>query len=165
MKRIRYNSDIKAEARLLFVENELSFEKISEYFNGTPTAQCIQQWATKPDKKSGKSWKDERREKADGKYLNLSPQAQANKIMERINFLLESPVESWDPRQADALAKTQKTLEKLVDKKFQIPMMFELLRLLVEFLKMHYPEFITPEFLNALRHFKNDKKKKLELGL
>jgi hypothetical protein len=165
MKRIRYNSTIKAEAKLLFIENELSFEKISEYFDGTPTAQCIQQWANKPDKKTGKSWKDERKEKADNKYLNLSPQAQANKIMERINYLLQSPVESWDPRQADALAKTQKTLEKLVDKKFQIPMMYELLKNQIDFFKLHYPDILTPEYLNAVRHYKNETKKKLEFGL
>jgi hypothetical protein len=164
-RRKRYDSTLKAECRVMFVEHEQSYQKISDYYDGSPSAQCIQQWATKKDARTGKSWADERNEKADGKYLALSPQAQASKVLERINFLLADDVENWDPKQADALAKTQKVLEKIVDKKFQVPMMYELLKKLIEFLKLHYSDQVTAELLNAIRHFKNELRKKLELGI
>jgi hypothetical protein len=151
-----FSPDLKAKIRFMYVDEGKSALEISKKFHGNPSAQTIALWA----KKNG--WNNEKNEHEHNEYERLSPQSLANKILQRIAHILNKKVSSFTTRDADALAKLRITMEKITDKKYQIPLMYELLTSLIDFLNMNYPVFITEEFLNAIRHFKNDLKADLE---
>lgn len=166
--RRRYDSKLKAEVKMLYIDRELSPRQISEMFKGRPTAQVIDQWASRKDPNTSMSWKDEKGNLLNDNYARLSPQAQAKKIMRILDAIVDKQIPGdykGLSQLADALAKVNKSLEKVVDKDFQIPMLFEFLSKLVGFLNLHYKEILTPQLSNALKHFKNDLRKQFESGL
>lgn len=165
---MRYSAKIKAEIRLLFVQEGKSPAEISRLYDNKPTAQGIINWSkSKPKNGKGQSWIEEREEFEQQMYENLSPQSQADKILKKINVLLSQDNKSFTTKDADALAKLQKVMEKLVDKKFQVPVMFHMLTRLIDFFAKHYSKFLKGgeitkgEFINAIKHFKNELKDEL----
>lgn len=157
----RYDFKTKNEIHNKFVKEGISVRELSRQYNGNPSAQCIIYWSRQ--RVEGKpTWEEERDEYQANEYEKLSPQNQVQKILMRINKILSQDVSTFTTKDADALAKLQKMMERIVDKKFQIPMMFELLTKEIEFLMRHYSELVTTDFLNAIRHFKNELKEKLE---
>lgn len=161
-RRNNYGPEIKAKCKDMLVREGLNVETISQRMKGRPHQNSIRKWARK--KENGKTWYDLRNEYQDMLYENLSPQSQAEKILQRINFVLQKDLSQFSTADADSLAKLQKMMERVVDKKFQIPMLYELLTKLIEFLKSNYKELVTKELINAVRHFKNELKNELELG-
>lgn len=157
---MRYTFKVKNEIHNKFVKDGISAREISRQYEGKPSAQQIMNWARK--KINGQTWEEERDEYQAHEYETLSPQGQVQKILLRINKLLTEDISRFTTKDADAIAKLQKTMERIVDKKFQIPMMFELLTKLIEFLMKHYAEIVTHDFLNAIRHFKNELRERLE---
>lgn len=167
----RYSSQVKAEAKFMRVDKEMSYTQISNHFNGHPSASQVRIWAQKKDPVSKISWEDELKMKAKDKYRKLSPQSQAQGLMDALDHIiikLGAKLKTGDGNvkelstMADSLSKVNKTLEKIVDKKFQIPMLYEFLENFISFLALHYKQLITPEFINAVKHFKNETRKKLE---
>ena len=77
-----------------------------------------------------------------------------------IDKILNTDFAELDPKAisslADALRKTQRSMEFIVNKDFQIPMLFEFLTKLIEFLSRFYKHLLTSELKNAIKHFKND---------
>lgn len=155
-----YNSEIKAEARQLFVEKELSATAVSKYFGGKPSVQCVLNWALKKDK-HGKSWYDYRDERAEQKMLQMSPTNMANKVLEKLWSMLNDPnIET--AKLPDALWKALKGMERLTGPELQIPVMYHMLQDLILFGKKTQPQLITEEFLELLRAYKNHIKGRLE---
>jgi len=148
-----YDLKTKAQIKLLYIQGSSALN-ISNQFGGAPSPQTITNWANTPDS-DGLSWLDQRNSFAQKEYEKLSPQSQAQKILERINLLLQKSPEKFTTKDADALAKLQKVMEKLVDKRYHLPVMFNLLTDFLNFLKINYPLLITPELINSVRHYKN----------
>jgi hypothetical protein len=161
-KKPSYDLDTYNRAHIEFVEKGYSPRKISDEMGGSPHHQTIRQWAKKPNKKTGKDWYDEREELRQKKYESSSPQAITLKILDKINDLLK--VENFTPKDADALAKLQSSLNKIVDRKFQIPVMFDMLENLVRFARNRHPKVCDDDFIIMIREFKNDLYARLNQG-
>lgn len=157
-----YKVQVRAEIHRLFVQEGLSAKEIARRFKGKPSAQTVSNWASEKRKDGSLTWNEERDDLERQAYENMSPEAQAQKILKRINFILNKDITKFNTKEADALAKLQKLMERVIDKKYQIPMMFELLTKFTEFLKDNYQELLSDEMLNAIKHFKNYKRKQLE---
>jgi len=157
----RYPPQIRAEAKSMLVCEGKSAKEIAELYDHEPCVQTILNWAAHKNKE-GKNWYDIRDEYEHNKYEALSPKGLAFKILNKINMLLNTDNSKFGVKDADAIAKLRVSLEKLTDKKYQIPMMYEVLTLFVKFLKQHYPEVVNGNFLNAVRHFKNSLKEVLD---
>jgi len=121
-----YDGNLRAECRFLFIDKGFSPTQLSKHFGGKPSYQCIQNWAKKKDKQTGLSWIDEREKRTKDKYLKLSPQSQASKLMDALDSTITMLVDKLsqgkgDAKElstlADSLSKISKTLEKNVDKK------------------------------------------------
>jgi len=41
-------------------------------------------------------------------------------------------------------------------------MLYEFIESFISFLNLHYKSMLTPEFINAVKHFKNETRKSLE---
>ena len=156
-----FDPKIKAAIHKEFVEGKPA-KVISEEYDGKPTAQCILNWAHKKDKVTKKNWFDEKRDYEIEQYEGLSPQTQAQKILKKIDRIISKSDKSFTTKDADALSKLQKLMEKLIDKKFQLPTMYHLLTRFMEFLSLHYKNLLTKEMINAIRHFKNKLKEEFE---
>lgn len=152
-----YSNDIAAECRRLFIEKGLSVRTISKQFSGAPSETTIKKWAKTSDD-NGFNWYDYRDEYQSSMIENLSPEKQAAKLMERVNYLLNSDVSEWDHKVGDELSKLRIFMARVLDKKYQLPAMYEVLKKLIEFLKVRYPGIVTAELVNAVRHFKNELK-------
>jgi len=144
-----YPPDIYNEAKKLFVQEGKSPREIAKSFVGKPSAQTIARWAAKQDKE-GASWHDLREQYKNEHYEALSTKQMVVKIYEQIHKLMQS--ENVD---ADKLVKLTKSLERLADPKYHIPIMYEFLTDLIDFLRQHFPDMVTDEFLAAMRDFKN----------
>jgi len=155
-----YTTATKNEAKLLYIEKEMTFNGISNYFGGKPSKQTIKNWSDKKDK-YGKTWGDYRAERAEHKYVELSPQNMASKILEKLWSLLNDP--AIDPgKLPDALAKMQKGLKDLTDPKYQIPVMYQMLQDYILYCKKQHHELVTEEFLESVRAYKNHIRARLD---
>lgn len=155
-----YSPEVRAEVKKMFVLEGRSAKYISGYFKGKPSLQTIMNWANDKNKE-GKNWFDEREEYELQRYEQISPKGLANKILQKINFLLNKDDSNFSVKDADALAKLRVALERITDRKYQIPMMYEMLTDLTTFLREHYPKLANQELVNAIRHFKNTLKERL----
>ncbi len=155
-----YSPDTKAEVKKMFVIEGKGFDNIANHFSNKPTKQTIANWAKKKNS-NGSNWFKERDDYTQSQYESLSPKRMATKILKKIHVILDKPDEDFNVKEADALAKLRVALEKITDKRYQIPMMFELLTDLIKFLRKHYPELANEKFINAIRHFKNELKERL----
>lgn len=156
-KRVIYKPEIVATAKAMFVQEGKSALQIAEALSG-PTHQTISNWARQNRAKKGeplRNWITEREEHINALYVKLSPKQQAQKFLDKIDRLLAKPTEDFDTKDADALSKLHKAMQDILDDKYQLPMMFQVLGDLIGFLKLHYGELVTEQFVNAIRHFKN----------
>jgi hypothetical protein len=146
--------DIRIECKRMFVLEGKTSKAISEYFDGIPTHQCITRWSHMKNR-DGLTWIDERAQYQIDKFEMISPAGLASKILRKINKFMNKSDEDFNVKDADALSKLRVSLEKITDKKYQIPIMFQVLTDLVLFLKKHYPDLNQKVYINAIRHFKN----------
>lgn len=157
---MRYSPEVRAEIKKLFVIEGKSPITIAVIYKEHPTMQSISNWA-KVKNREGKTWYDEREDYELYYYETLSPKNLASKIMGKIDSVLSKPDAEFNVKDADALSKLRVSLEKITDRRYQIPMMYELLKDLTAFLREHYPELVDEPFINAVRHFKNTLKERL----
>lgn len=158
-----YGPKIRAEVKQLFVKEGWNYFKIAAKYHFHPAHNTIELWAKK-EQSNGLTWLLEKEQYENLVYENLSPQALAEKILQRIHFILQKDVTQFSDKDSDSFSKLMKGMERLVDKKFQIPMLYEMLTKFVDFLKDNYKGLVTEELINAVRHFKNELKSELELG-
>ena len=158
----RYGTAIRNEAMHLFVEEEWTLQEISAHFDGRPRVSTLGNWKNKPDK-AGKTWDDYKREAQERKYVQMSPDGMANKILDKIwRMLNDDTINSV--KLADALSKMQWSVSSLMSPKHQIPTMFKMLEDLVVFVKPHHPSVFVEEFKEAVLGFKNQLRGRLEYG-
>jgi hypothetical protein len=158
---MKFSATVYNEAKRLFIEEELSLHQISARFNGHPSAPAIHKWSKIPDN-DGKTWKDYKLAYRDELYNMVSPQAIAVKILDNIQKLLNN--ENFGTKDADALAKLQKSMQKITDPKYQIPVMYSMLTDQMKFFQKHYPQIVNKDLVDAIRHFKNELGKRLSSG-
>lgn len=157
----RYHLDTRLEARRLYVREGKSEVDIAKNFDNKPNATTVRNWI-KEKNPEGKSWEDERREYENDQYEKISPKNIASKILKRIEHILDK--EKFNNKDADALAKLQKTLSQLVETKYQIPAMYQMLTDFMIYLKSQseYQKLITAELIEAVKDFRTEIRKKLE---
>jgi hypothetical protein len=143
-----YTSKIINTAKKMYVQDGKSANDISEHFKNKPTAQTILNWVKKEE------WDKLRAEHRNREYEKLSPKALAEKILEKINNILNIDSAQFSTKDADSLAKLQSALGKITARKYQLPMMFQLLTDLINFLNNNYPHLVTDDFIRAIRDFK-----------
>ena len=160
---MHYSPEQRAKIKFMFINKAMSALEISKEFNGKPSPQCILNWSRLINSE-GRTWELEREEYEQHQYEKLAPQNLAEKILERINVVLSKSSKRFTTKDADALSKLQKVMEKLVNKKFQTPTMFYVLTRFGEFLSVNYKDLLKPELglTNAIRHFKNVLKEEFE---
>jgi len=151
-----YNPNIKVQAKKMYVQEGKSANEISKNFNGKPTAQTVLNWVTK------EKWDVLKSDYQNKQYEKLSPKSMAEKILSKIDKLLSVSTDEFTTKDADALAKLQKSLANITDSKQQLPIMFELLTDFVNFLENKHPELLTPDLVDAIGEFSTELKKRLE---
>jgi len=163
MKKKRYSPEMVNEAKLLYIQKGMTLKQLAEYFGEKgPSIQTFSNWAKRKDK-HGKTWHDYREEFQEKKYNELSPRNMAMKIMDKIWEALNSDMDL--SKLGDLLAKTQKSLEKLTDPVYQVPVMYQMLQDLILHAKKNYPDIVTEDFLECIRSFKNSIRSRLENGM
>lgn len=151
-----FSPELKARVKVMFVDKGLTAAEISKQLHGMPSPQTISGWALKGN------WKKSREDVTQAYYDRVSPGSMAQKILGKIAFILDQDDKKFTSKDADALAKLRVTMERIMDKKYQIPMMYEVLEMEVEFLSKNYPALATPDLFIAIRHFKNELKSSIE---
>lgn len=155
----KYNTTAKNKAKKMYVQEGKSALDISQHFHNQPTAQTIINWVKK------EKWDSLREDHATSEYEKSSPKNMAAKIIQKMETIVSIDPSQFTPQHADALAKLQSSLAKISDVKYQLPMILQTLTDLIVYIREHYPKVITPEFLRAVKNFKDLLKKKLEGGL
>jgi hypothetical protein len=153
-----YDMGVRLEIRRLFVQEEKEPHEIANIFDRRPSANTIMKWA-KEKNGDEKNWYDQRRERENDEYERISPKSIASKILNRIDEILRK--EKFGNADADALAKLQKSLEKIADVRYQIPVMYQLLREYTDFVKSNYRDLICERFVESIKDFRTEIRKKL----
>lgn len=153
-----YTSDVRMEARRLFVDEEQSVTSISERFGGNPVPQTILNWACKKDA-DGKTWYDYREERIQRIYVQTSPGELARKVLGQIDRLLST--DGFDTGKADQLSKLSKFLKEFIDKEYHVSMIYEVLEDFLSFCQQHHNALLTRELVDAIRDFKNERRDRL----
>jgi hypothetical protein len=155
----RYTSEIKMQARQLFVEKEMTLLEIEAYFKSFfgnddyPKKSTIANWAHKRDTK-GRTWDDYKKEVQEQKLLQMSPEGMARMALQR-HWELLNDQSLKGQKLGDALVKSSKTLEKLTDPRMQLQARLQALVDFMAWLKNDKPELVSPDLLEAFREFKN----------
>jgi hypothetical protein len=153
-----YPEEIYYEIKKLFIRENKTATEISGIYNKKPPEQTISLWAKQKDKK-GKTWYDLRMEFRDKQYAEVSPKSLANKILQRINEIMN---EDWTDKTADQLVKLQSSLEKLTSAKYQVPVMYYMLSEYVDYMRKYHKKMVSKKFLETIRDFKNYLRSRLE---
>lgn len=151
----RYPPEIIAQAKRFFIYEGWGFEKISEFFDGSPHAKTISNWAEEKDP-DGKTWYDLRKEYTESIVHAVTPEMIEQKYQQRIYEELTDP--NWSNKNSDSLAKLQVQFAKITDPARQIPVMYSFLTQLVQYMKKYHPDLVTKELLQAVTDFKNLKR-------
>ncbi len=160
MKLQTYPASTRNEAKHLFVEKEMTFKAICAYFGGKPAHQTISNWSHAKDKQQ-KTWFDYREERSEQRYLQMSPQNMASKILEKIWLLMNDSTVDVS-KLGDALSKYQKSLDKLTNIEYQIPVMYHMLQDYVLYCKSNHTDLVDEDFLESVRAYKNHIRARLE---
>ncbi len=131
MARKRYDPKIKALAKKAFVDDNKTFKEIAALIDGKISPSVIHKWASEPDS-DGKTWKDYRKEVEEVMYQQLSPQAIAKKLYDKLSDLIQQ--QGMDPAKfADSVAKLTTSMTSIMDHRYQIGMIFQTLDDILEF--------------------------------
>lgn len=145
---MRYKAETVARAKQMYIVEGMSAKEISKHFHSQPTHQTISNWVGKY------KWNEERADYEAALYENLAPQQTAQKILNKINALVSKDDRSFTTKDADSLMKLQKSLTSLIDKKYQIPIMFKLLTEFLNYIQKHYQSLVSDDLVQAARDFK-----------
>ena len=150
--------DVYNDAKRLYVVHAKSPEEIAPLVG--KSASTVYKWASETDP-HGRTWRDLREAERDARYESASPRAIAAKIIERMGEIVNA--ETFDTKAADAVAKLQRSLDRIVDSSYQVPVMFEMLEGLVLHLKEHHPDLLSVALVAAVRDYKNHLRERLEV--
>ena len=153
---MRYDDDVKLEARRLYVEEGWTPGRISEHMGGNPTAMTIYNWI-KSGQPEGEHWDELRKEHQAERYSDLSPVGFARGLMDRMHKALQSG-------NADELSKYNAAFRDLVDPKYRYGITMEVLTRFLEHVRDHRPEaFQEIELAELAKSFRRQEKKRLDL--
>jgi hypothetical protein len=147
-----YKPQLRAEVKKLFVDDGLPAYEISKLYAGHPSTQTVLNWADRF------SWYKDRQDLEVKAYEALTPQSIQQKFLQKVNFILNKDLSELKSKDADAIIKFIKSMKELLNKDFQLPMMYQVLTDLLEFIHKNYPEFmkVNENFLIIIQHFKNE---------
>ncbi len=148
-----YPPAVRAEAQRLIVEQGWSVQRVSDNFGGYPSRQCIHNWAARRDA-DGNNWYDLRTKLVEDLVSSTTPEKLMTRILEKINSILEDP--SFDTKKADQLSKLTKVFREIVDTRYHVQVMYQVMTDFVTFARKHYPDALTRELLEVVRDFKNE---------
>ena len=132
----------------------LSYNEIAKQ-PGMPAVPTLSNWGKKKNT-DGLTWDDEMEQFQSERFALLAPGGLAVKILRAIEHLMNKDVSKLTGKDADALAKYHKAFVRIVDKKYHVHMMFEVLGDFLVFLKNNYPDLVKDgKVFNAIRNFKN----------
>lgn len=154
----RYPPEVIKNCKDLLVFEGWSPRKISDFYDGEPYWQTVQNWANE-ENEDGQTWYDERQEFIDTKIDSVSPKMLSQKLLKRMTEAAEDP--NFSDGTADRIAKLMKNWRQLTDPSNQIPVIYEMLEDQIEFFKKYHKEVVSKEYLEAMREFKNYQRKKL----
>lgn len=155
----RYPPSVIAKCKSLMVYEGWSCEKVSEFYDGKPSAGTVSNWASEIDPETEKNWYDERDDFIDQQMNQVSPQMIEAKYMQRIWEVLNKP--EFSTADSDSLRKLQKDFREMTDPNRQIPVLYGFLEELIDYLNKYHGEIVNKEFLEAIREYKNHQRSKL----
>mgnify|MGYP001277049749 CR=1 FL=1 len=147
-----YKPQLRAEIKKLFVDDGLPAYEISKLFDGHPSTQTVLNWAERF------GWYKDRQDLEVKAYEALTPQSIQHKLLQKINYVLNKDLSELNTKDADSIIKFIKSMKELLNKDFQLPMMYQVLADLIEFINKNYPEFMqqNESFIEIIKHFKNE---------
>lgn len=151
----RYPPETIAQAKRFFIYEGWGFDKISDFFDGSPHSKTISNWAEE-ENSDGKTWYNLRQEYTDSIVNAVTPEMIENLYLKRIYETLSDP--NWSTKNSDSLRKMQRDFSEITDPGRQIPVMYSILTQLIDFLKKYHSDLLTKEFLQAVTEFKNIKR-------
>lgn len=156
----RYPYKIKALAKSLYIDQNLTLVEISEYFNGKPSIQTVANWANVSHPKTKLNWHEERQQREGAEFEMISPRKLEEKLFDLLGQAADNDGEELS-KTADAIAKIAKSIREVIDPQKQLPSMFQVLTELLKFIKDRYSDKFSDstynELVNVVRHFKNEK--------
>ena len=155
MAQKRFPPEVIAQSKRFFVYEGWGFEKISDFFDGSPHSKTLSNWSEDPDP-DGKTWHQLREEYIESIIHSVTPEQIQQKYFERIYTILNDP--NFSTKDSDSLAKLQKNFSQITDPTRHLPVMYSVLTQLVEFIRKYYPDQINKDFLKAVTEFKNLKR-------
>ena len=156
----RYPPEIIANCKKLYVYDNWSFRKISDFYDGSPHWQTVQNWAEEEHPETEKTWEEERQEYIDSIVHQITPDKIKQLYMQKIYETLTDP--DFNTGHSDSLRKLQKDFREMTDPGNQIPVVYAMLTEFVNYLKQYHNDLITEELLNAIRDYKNYQRNKLQ---
>ena len=157
--RKKYTPLTKSKIKAMVVEQGLNYKDISESFNGSPSANCISNWANRKDPKTGKTWLDLRQEHAEKQLAIASTTNMVYNLDIRIARTINS--DQPDSKVADTLAKLTHARDRLIDPKKQASTMLDFMKDLLAFISDNYSDLLTEELREAVKSYKSEKIKQL----
>lgn len=164
MARTNFNNEIWIEIKRLYVYDGQTANAISK-MEGMPTAATILKRA-KATNNEGLNWDDEKQQFQSERLALLAPGGLAIKIFEKIEKFLTKDITKFSTKDADAIAKLHKSLERVLDKRYHVHMMIEVLTDYMKFLRENYPELVADgKIFNSARNYKNTMLNKLGVNV
>ncbi len=146
----KYSREIINNCRTLYTDHQMTPAAISEKMGGRPSESTIKKWA------ADENWFLDVKSPEE-----ISPRAIAAKILKKISFLLEKENNEFTVKDAEAIARFQKALERITDIKYQLPVMYQMLTDLLIHIREEHPEVYSDKLITAIRHFKEKMKNRL----
>lgn len=155
----RYPPKVIANCKELLVCEGWSPRKISDFYDGEPYWQTVQNWANEEDPETGKNWYDEQKEFMDSQINSVSPKMLSQKLLQRMWEAANDP--EFSDGTADRISKLMKNWTQATDPANRIPVLYEFLEEQIDFLKKYHKPLVTKDLLEALRDYKNYQRNKL----
>lgn len=149
----RYSPEVIANCKKLYVYDNWSFKKISDFYEGSPHHQTVQNWAEEYD------WEKDRTDYVDSIIHQITPKQIEQLYLKRIYEVLSDP--GFTPKDSDALRKLQLDFRDITDPASQLPVVYAMLSEFIDYIKKYHSAMLTESLLNLFRDFKNYQRSKL----
>lgn len=153
-----YNIKTRNIIKILYIQNDMSSEKIAELFDNTPSAKTIQRWALERNE-DGENWNDIRQKRLHAVAETFTREELINTVWTDIYNLVS--IKDMDPtKRADALSKLQKFVDKLDDPRAKINTMLEFLEDFAGYTAREYREFMAQHgetFSTIVRSYRKER--------
>ncbi len=143
----KHPAEVVLQAKRLYVEDLKTVTAAAHEVGVSPAIVGV--WARKKDE-DGLTWHDYRAMREDQMYEEMSPKALAKKILEVIWQKVRA-----ENVNADEIVKLTKSLNSIVEEKYKLPTMYEMLRDLIDFIQTKYPHLIAgTDLITAISEFR-----------